>query len=162
MNPRTWHGAGLLSVALCLGWLTGCVERRFVITTNPPEAMVYDEKHMPLGASPTDRQFVYYGKYQFTIVRDGYETLVVTENVKAPWYEWFGLDFFSEAVPYWFRDVRRLHYDLKPAPVVPAEEILEKAKQMRTKGQAIGVPLPPAEPAAIEGPPPRALPQPNP
>src|SRR5438874_7158592 len=80
--------------ALCL--VAGCVERRFIITTEPFGAIVYDEKGMPTGASPADRQFTYYGKYRFTLVRDGYQTMVVEENVKAPWFEYFPLDFIAE------------------------------------------------------------------
>src|SRR5438046_197036 len=95
----------LLSLMCSLG--TGCVERRFVITTDPPGAIVYDWKDQPLSASPADSQFTYYGKYNFTLVKDGYETLRVEENVKAPWYGWFGVDFISEnLIPFRFRDVR--------------------------------------------------------
>ena len=45
--------------------------------------IVYDEKGLPMGAAPTDCAFVYYGGYQFTLVRDGYETLVVREKTSA-------------------------------------------------------------------------------
>lgn len=158
MNSTKRHGVAWLTLATCLGALTGCVDRRFVITTDPPGAIVYDEKYQPMGASPADRQFTYYGKYRFTLVKDGYETMIVEENVRPPWYEWIGLDLFSEIIiPVNLRDVRRFHYVMQSAQVVPPEAVLNEANQMRIKGRAIGSPLPPKFPEA-EAPPPRVLP----
>src|SRR5262249_10209746 len=71
MNPRMRLAVWFVMLLACAGLLTGCVERRFVITTEPPGAIVYDERGMPTGAAPTDRTFVYYGDYQFTLVKDG-------------------------------------------------------------------------------------------
>lgn len=131
-----------LSLLLCC--LVGCVERRFIITTDPPGAIVYDEKGMPLGAAPADRTFTYYGKYRFTLVKDGCETLVVEENIRPPWYQWFLLDFVSEnLVPFTLRDVRRFHYPMQPRQVVPPEALLQEAGKLRTQGQGIGSPIAP-------------------
>jgi hypothetical protein len=153
--------AAWLSLAVCLTCMTGCVERRFVITTSPPGAVVYDERHLPTGAAPTDREFTYYGKYRFTLVHDGFQTKMVEENVKPPWYEWIGLDFISEnLIPWTIRDVRRFHYVLQPAVMVPEEAILEKAGILRQKGKEIGEPLPAPFPEVA--PPPKTLPQPAP
>jgi hypothetical protein len=133
------------------------VDRRFVITSDPPGAIVYDEKNQPMGAAPADRQFTYYGKYRFTLVKDGYETMIVDEHVRAPWYEWIGLDFFSEiVVPIKLRDVRRFHYVMQPVKNIPPEDVLNEANQMRIKGRSVGVPLPAQFPA--EAPLPRAVP----
>ncbi|HMF15619.1 MAG TPA: hypothetical protein VKE98_00360 [Gemmataceae bacterium] len=150
-----------LCLAVCVSCMSGCVERRFVITTSPPGAIVYDERHLPTGAAPTDREFTYYGKYRFTLVHDGFQTKVVEENVKPPWYEWIGLDFISEnLIPWTIKDVRRFHYVLEPAQIVPEQAILEKAGLLRQKGQEIGEPLP--VPFPEPGPPPGTLPQPVP
>ena len=121
----------------------GCVERRFVITTDPPGAMVFDEKGERTGVAPTDRAFVYYGAYQFTLVRDGYETLIVREKVRAPFYEWFLLDFISEnLVPFTIRDIRRFNYQLQPKQIVDPETVQKRADLLRQRGLGIGVPLP--------------------
>jgi hypothetical protein len=142
MNPRLRLAVWLVTIFPVGFLLMGCVEKRFVITTDPPSAVVYDEKGLPMGASPTDRTFVYYGEYQFTLVRDGYETQVVRENVKAPFYQWFLLDFFSEnVIPWTIRDVRRFHYQLQPKQVVKPDSVLEKANELRQRGLGIGVPL---------------------
>lgn len=154
----SWLG-GLLLLAVA----AGCVERRMVITTEPPGAVVYDESYRPLGATPVDRPFTYYGKYRFTVVKDGYETLVVEECVQPPWYEYFPLDFVSEnLIPWTIRDVRRFHYRLLPAQVVPAEQTLQQGMQLRERGKTIGVPLPVPDvvtpPVAVPGPPPAPVP----
>jgi hypothetical protein len=135
---------------LITGLLTGCVERRFVITTNVPGAIVYDEKGQPMGATPVDREFTYYGKYRFTVVKDGFQTQVIEENVRAPWYEWVGLDFVSEnLLPFNIPDVRRFHYTLQPAQMVPAEAILQDGTVLRGRGQAIQPATPPAAPVPL-------------
>jgi hypothetical protein len=158
-HPVGAAGAGWLAALVCLAGVTGCVERRFVITTDPPGAIVYDEKHLPLAAAPADRQFTYYGTYRFTIVRDGYQTLVVDEHVRPPWYEIFPLDFVSEIlVPLTISDVRRFHYSLQPAQLIPPESVLGEAMPLREKAKTIGVPLPPKAPRPVEGPAPRVLP----
>ena len=123
--------------------MSGCVERRFVITTDPPGAIVFDEKGEPTGKAPTDRAFVYYGDYQFTLVRDDYETLVVREKVRPPFYEWFLLDFISEnLVPFTIRDIRRFNYQLQPKQIINPETVQKRGDLLRQRGLAIGVPLP--------------------
>jgi hypothetical protein len=136
----TFHRC-LLVAALALSCLAGCVERRMVIITDPPHAVVFDEKNQPIGASPVDRSFTYYGKYRFRLVKDGYETQVVEEKVRAPWYEWFPLDFISEnLVPWNLRDVRYFRYQLHPLQVVPPDAVLQEASELRARGQTIGTP----------------------
>jgi hypothetical protein len=152
MNPRLRLAAWLVTFLAGSVVSTGCVERRFIITTDPPGAVVYNEKGLPVGASPTDQGFIYYGDYEFTLVRDGYETKVVRERVRAPWYEWFLLDFFSEnVIPFTLRDIRRFNYQLERKKDVPPETVLESATTLRQRGLAVGVPLPnqPAAPGPV-------------
>jgi len=49
-------------------------------------------------APAADGSFVYYGKYRFTLMAPGLETLHVEENITPPWYEWWPLDFFFETL----------------------------------------------------------------
>jgi hypothetical protein len=149
-NNALLHRAGWLFTLTVLISAIGCVERRMVILTEPlggsPDnrdlgAIVYDEKNQPLGAAPADKPFTYYGKYRFRLVKDGYETLVVEQRVRAPWYELPGLDFFAEnVIPWTIRDVRYFRYQLKPAQVYPPEQLLQGAGLLRDYGRTIGVP----------------------
>ena len=83
-------GTWFLFSAMLLCGATGCVERRMVIIAEPypgaANAIVYDEKGQPIGGTPVDKPFTYYGKYRFRIVKDGFEPLDVEQRVRAPWY----------------------------------------------------------------------------
>src|SRR5262245_2487854 len=65
-----------LVVEGCVCLLTGCVDRRFVVTSDPPRALVL-RNYQPIGAAPADDHFVYYGKYHFTLIKHGYHTLQI-------------------------------------------------------------------------------------
>jgi hypothetical protein len=111
---------------------------------------VYDEKNQPIGGTPVDKPFTYYGKYRFRIVKDGYETLDVEQRVRAPWYEWPGLDFISEnVIPWTIRDVRQFRYTLQPAQVRPPENLLREGEALREYGKTIGAPLPDVNPPGL-------------
>ena len=156
MKRNAWLLGALAGAAL----LTGCVERRFVVTSDPPGALVL-RNGQPLGAAPADDHFVYYGNYHFTLIRDGYETLEVDQYLMPPWYEWPPLDFFSEnLVPWTIYDVRRFHYQMQPQQVPNSVDVLNRAQELRNRGQQVG-PLPGTDPAGRRPtPPPATVPVP--
>jgi hypothetical protein len=125
----------------------GCVERRYLITSDPPGALVY-VNNVPIGTTPVDGQFVYYGAYDFTLVKDGYATLHEHQNIPTPWYEYL--------VPYKFRDSRTFSYQLVPVVNVRQDDVLKRATELRVQGQAIGPPKavvpPPPQPTVAPGP----------
>src|SRR5271166_3592360 len=105
---------GILIVLACTTMLAGCVERRFIVNTDPPGAILYVNGR-PHSASPADDHFVYYGNYHFTLVKDGFETLQIDQYIAPPWYEHPVLDFFSENLfPWMIRDVKRFNYTMTP------------------------------------------------
>ncbi len=151
-------GAWFLCAASLTVLLAGCVERRYVVTTEPPGAIVL-RNGQPIGASPVDDHFIYYGNYHFTIVKDGFETLQVDQNIPAPWYEWPVIDFFTEnLLPWTILDRREFHYQLQPKRIVNTNDLLRDAQNLRNRGLSLGsgsaLPgtptpgAPPAEPAA--------------
>ena len=96
-NDEGKRGCAYVGRGLPLGALLGCVDRRYVVTTDPPGAVVYRNGQY-LGATPVDDHFIYYGKYHFTIVKEGYETLQIDQEIKTPWYE-FPLSTSSQRNP---------------------------------------------------------------
>ena len=141
--------AGGIGLLLAAGLLSGCVERRFVITSNPPGATVYREG-MQLGVTPVDDPFVYYGIREYKLVLDGFEPLTVRQPAPPPWYQIPPLDFFTENFwPFKIRDVRRPEpYQLQPLQTPNPSQVLDRAQQLRTTGRGIGeqpasTPLPP-------------------
>src|SRR5205085_4017228 len=90
------RGALLLAAMLAAG-MTGCVERRMLIVSDPPGATVFVNGEN-VGLSPASVPFTYYGKYDITCVRDGYETTTEKQPVRRPWYEFFPMDFVAEVL----------------------------------------------------------------
>jgi PEGA domain len=137
---------GVLTLAVASALLLGCVDRRYVITTDPPGAVVYRNGQY-LGATPVDDHFIYYGNYHFTIVKEGYETLQIDQEIKIPWYEFPPIDFFSETLlPYNVIDRREFHYKLEPRKLPDQGQLLKQAAELRTKGLLLGPGKPSAAP----------------
>lgn len=157
------HGRSvLLGVAVAAFSIAGCVERRYVVTTDPPGAIVY-RNGQELGASPVDDHFVYYGKYHFTIKKEGYQTQQIDQDIPTPWYEYFPLDFISESLfPIQIENVSRFHYKLQPAEQPRIDELLRDSENLRNRGHNLPPPPPGSTPppkgmvpAPFSGPPPQ-------
>jgi hypothetical protein len=141
---------GLLLLALAVS-STGCVQRRMTIRTNPPGALVYVDNY-EIGTTPVSTDFIYYGTRQIRLVKDGYETLVIDQPIRAPWYQWFPLDFVSEnLIPAEIRDERTFSFQLQPQRMEPPENVLERANQLRQSGAAQAAYVAPAAPSAPGG-----------
>jgi hypothetical protein len=141
---RTVAFAGVLT-ALCA---VGCVDRRFVIHSNVPNAEVFiDDKK--IGAAPAYSPFEYYGYYTVTLVHPGYETLSQRVHVTAPWYAYPPFDFLAEVVwPFHIRDTRHYQFDLQPATKTRVEDLLNNAEALRTRGWNLPQADQPAAPRA--------------
>jgi hypothetical protein len=136
---------GALLVLLAAALLAGCVERKYVITSDPPGAIVYRNGQY-LGATPVDDHFVYYGKYHYTLIKEGYETQQIEQEIPAPWFQWPFVDFFTENVyPFHLKDTHRFHYQMQPMVLPNSNDVLNSAEQLRGKGQLLG-PLPGTQP----------------
>lgn len=122
---------------------SGCVRRRMMIRSNPPGATVFVDNQL-VGTTPCATDFVYYGTREVRLVKPGFETLTVSQPIPAPWYEIPPLDFVSEVVmPRKIQDFRTLSYNLTPQVIVPTEQLLERAEELRS-GTGQGLTLPPA------------------
>jgi hypothetical protein len=131
------RAALLLTALLAAGSLPGCIEQRYVIESDPPGALVL-VNGQPLGTTPVDGYFTYYGIYNFTLVKDGYQTQVVRQKLSAPWFEYPGLDFVTENLyPVKVEDVRRFKYSLQPLVQVGVDDVLPQAEQLRQRGRSI-------------------------
>ena len=94
-------------------------------------ALVYVDDY-EIGVTPVSTSFIYYGTRKIRLVKDGYETLTVMQSIPSPWYEYVPLDFVSENfVPGQIRDQRVLDFQLKPQMLVPTDQLLQRAEQLR-------------------------------
>ncbi len=118
----------------------GCVTRTITVKTNPSNALVYIDNELQ-GESPVTIPFTYYGTRKIMIEkRDGdgkltHERMTAFEKIKAPVYEIFPLDFFSEVLwPLEIDDEHILSYDLvklKPLPLKERQEnVIKNAEEL--------------------------------
>ena len=151
------------AVAAC-ATQTGCVQRRLTIRSSPPGAVVY-VGNQEIGTTPISHDFIYYGSRDLTLVKDGFETLKVKAEIPAPWYDLPGIDFVSEnLIPNEIRDHRTLDFQLQPQVIVPTEQLIGRAEELRrTRNLQATAPIAlpgvaPASPSVVPVVPPGALP----
>ena len=150
-NTRRFSRASLVAALVAALATAGCIERRMTIRSNPPGAAVYVDDYQ-IGTTPVAVNYTYYGTRKIRLVKDGYETVTVFQPMPTPWYDWFGIDFFSENVwPGKIRDERGYEYQMQPMVIASSDQLLERAQQLRASGQSI-VPASATQPVVV-GPP---------
>lgn len=111
--------------------LSGCVERKLTINTDPQGAIVVlnDEE---IGTSPVTVSFEWYGDYDIRISKEGFETLKTHRRLKSPWYDWFPLDFFAGCVyPKTIVDSFQWSFTLAPLTEPNREELIKDAEKLQ-------------------------------
>lgn len=122
---------------------TGCVRRRMTIRSNPPGAMVFIDEQQ-IGTTPVSTNFTYYGARNIRLIKDGFETVNVVQTFPAPWYQVPPLDLVSEnLVSREIRDEHVVDFNMQPQRIVPTEELLSRANNLRQNSRAgIAAPMP--------------------
>lgn len=119
---------GVLSVPVLL---SGCVERLLQIRSTPSEAEVLVDGE-PVGRTPVDVEFHFYGDREIIVRKENYRELRVLQEVSAPWWQFFPFDLFTDLLlPWTVRDIRKLHFELKEAGETPYPEVRERADELR-------------------------------
>ncbi len=140
---RSFHF--LILVAIIFAF-SGCVTRSLTVKTEPSNALVYIDNEL-IGESPVTMPFTYYGTRKIMIEKkdeDGvltHERTIVFEKIKAPVYEIFPLDFFSEILwPRELKDDHVLSYKLAELEPLSTKELQEKvlknAEELRQRVNA--------------------------
>lgn len=148
--PRLLRGACLAALAVLCLCSTGCVRRRMTIRSYPPGAQVFVDDQ-EIGTTPCSTSYVYYGKRNIMLVKDGYKTERFVQQFDVPWYEYVPLDFINENLnPREIRDESNIEVTLQPQENVPQEKLLERANNMRS-GARLGLvtPLPDVSPKTV-------------
>src|SRR6478672_6404700 len=132
----------LLAVALVLVAALpshAIVRRRLNVNSNPQGALVYVDNQQ-IGTTPCSVDFTYYGTREIRLIKPGFETLTVNQPIPAPWYQYTPIDFVSEnLVTMKIRDNRSVNYNLAPQLVVPTQELVARANQLRQDTLQYGV-----------------------
>jgi len=116
--------------------LCGCLDRRIRVTSEPAGARVWlnDE---PIGRTPCEARFTYYGSYSVRVELDGHEPVSEGRTAHAPIHEYPGIDLVAELIPINFDHLIEWHYDLAPAPTGDAarDALRERARGMRERAR---------------------------
>lgn len=163
------RGTGLIAATL-LPLLAGCVDRRFVVTTNVPGAQVFID-NKPLGPAPVDSRWEFAGNYNFTVLAPGYEPLNQRVRFAPKWYMYPPFDLITETLyPGRIEDVRRVELTLQPSRQLTDAELIASAERIRAEGKALpptrfpekkDAPTPAAAPGAAPAPTPSTTPGPT-
>jgi len=111
--------------------LTGCVERQLTINTEPQGALVVlnDEE---IGTSPVTVSFEWYGDYNVTIRKEGFETLTTHRKLEGPWYDAFPFDFFAQILnPNRIVDSYEWTFELSSREEISREILIQDARKLR-------------------------------
>jgi hypothetical protein len=123
-----------------IGALSGCVERRYTIRTDPPGATVVVNGE-EIGPSPASKSFVYYGDRKISLILDGYETKTLIQPINAPWWDNYVTEFFTEnVIPVSMRDERDYTYKLDPFKTTPQGELRDRAETLRSEARVLPKP----------------------
>ncbi len=138
--PRRGFLTFLVAVILLSHFFCGgCVRRRLSVASNPPGATVYMDGK-PIGRTPFSYNFDFYGKREFRVVKEGYETKTKMMRLRAPWYQWPGIDFVTEVVlPGKLTDRPMMVFDLEPVRVTDSDRLVVRAEDFRRLAHADGV-----------------------
>jgi hypothetical protein len=127
----------LVSFGSLLG-TSGCVERRLLIVSDPPGATVL-VNGQNVGLTPASVPFTYYGQYDITLIREGYQTKTYPARIRRPWFQFFPIDFAAEVLyPGHIQDNRTLQFSLEPIVQPTTEQMIRSAEAIRQRGQALG------------------------
>jgi hypothetical protein len=96
-----------------LAALSGCLERRMTITSDPPGATV-TVNDTEIGRTPVTASFVNYGVYDVQLDREGSEPLRTKARAGAPIYEWPPIDLVSTVIPATISTDIHWHFKLQP------------------------------------------------
>lgn len=129
----------LLVVPLFLG----CAQRSLTITSEPAGAVV-SLNGEEIGSTPVKYDFEFYGDYDVTLRKEGFETLKTNRKLKAPLSELPPFDLLREM--FGAKDRREWHFELARAQAGPldAQALISRAEDLKGELRSSRFTHPPA------------------
>lgn len=133
-RPVVLSGVSLLA-------LTGCVDRKIRITSEPPGARVW-LNDTEIGTTPAEADFRFYGRYDVRLEKAGYEPLWTDKKAYAPVWQYPGIDLAADLIPLRFDDTVKWHFDLEPSlestsePEALRTDLVDRANELRERTAA--------------------------
>jgi hypothetical protein len=114
----------------CL-FLTGCVQRRLLVRSQPEGAFVSID-NQPIGPTPLAAPYTYSGTRQIRLEKDGFKTVEVEQRIRPAWYDTFPISLVTNNFwPHELRDERVLEFQLEPKSQADENLLLDRANQLR-------------------------------
>lgn len=126
----------LVLLILLMALSVGCVERRLLITSDPPGALVYLNEE-DAGRTPVEVPFTWYGTYDVRLEKEGYRSLRTMREAEQPWWEYPGPDLIAEAIPGKRVEIA-WHLQMQPQQPesdMDVDRVLDYANQLREKNR---------------------------
>ena len=125
----------ILLAVLVITSLSGCVQRRFIVRSQPEGAFVTIDRQ-PIGMTPLSVPYTYSGTREIQLEKDGYKTIKVQQRVKPTWYETFPISLVTENFAFReLRDERVLDFQMEPKTQVQETLLLDRANDLRNNVQ---------------------------
>ena len=124
-----------VTLAMLTLWITGCVQRRFIVRSQPEGAFVSID-NQPIGYTPLSVPFTYHGTRDVQLEKDGYKTVKVQERIRPRWFDVFPVSFVTNNFwPRELRDERVLDFQLQPRDQPNESLLIDRARQLRMNVQ---------------------------
>ena len=133
VQSRMFSPRILMMLILCLFWvsLSGCVQRRLIVRSQPEGAFVTIDRQQ-IGRTPLSVPYTYSGTREVQLEKDGFKTIKVQQRIDPTWYEKFPVSFITENFwPRELRDERLLEFQMEPKTQVQENLLLERANDLR-------------------------------
>lgn len=88
-----------------------------VVTSEPSGAELYFN-YQYVGQTPAEFDLEWFWYHQFTLYKDGYDTVDEKVRIRAPFYLWPPIDLFWEILPVRITYRRKLHFDMEEKEVL--------------------------------------------
>lgn len=128
----------ILTTLLAATCLSGCIERKLTITSEPAGALVIiSDKE--IGRTPVTTTWTWHGEYDIILryPEKGYETLNESAKLSMRWYEIPPIDLLSYMAPWTYKDHRYLHYNLQKLELPSDDELIRRAKEMERRNNEV-------------------------
>ena len=127
MSPRV--PAAVLPVAVLLA-LAGCVERKMLIRSDPPGALLSIDGEETGLVTPAEVPFDFGGTRAVTLSSAGHKVLDARAELSDPWFTYFPLDIGAEFLwPGTIRDGQTFDFKLEPYATELTAGLMAAAKK---------------------------------
>jgi hypothetical protein len=127
ISTKSMRAAAAIAASLAIA---GCVERKMMIRSDPPGALITVDGEDSELKTPAEIPFDFGGTRAITLTAPGHKVLDTTAKLEDPWFTYFPLDVFAEFLyPGTIRDTQVFDYKLQPWSAAVSPDEISRLKQ---------------------------------